>query len=108
MFFYVEFWHVGVCHFWPVSRRREDVPIILITDTEGIKFLRPVSWVHDMVPGISGLGMVVLGKKSESGFCRNPSSFWRKQRTFVGNVASRRLMEPENHEHQIEFARLLD
>lgn len=27
----------------------KDVPIILITDTEGIKFLRPVSWVHDMV-----------------------------------------------------------
>ena len=27
----------------------KDVPIILITDTEGVKFLRPVSWVHDMV-----------------------------------------------------------
>ena len=35
-------------------------------------------------------------------FLPQPTIIWRKQRTFVGNVPSRRLMEPEN-QHQIKW-----
>ena len=45
----------------PGSKSREDVPIILITDTESVKFLRPVSWVYETVPGIWGEQSCFLG-----------------------------------------------